>query len=85
MQNYKIKRMLGHKLDLLNTSSYISSLAESNDQEQTVESYENEINLRNKFDNLIKGLYNLIEEGEKTGLSSNVIERLILESFLDHK
>ena len=80
----KLKRNLGSKIDLINESTFLTAMANEEDN-QTIESYENEIILKNRVANVIKDLYNTIEEGNKTGLSSNIIERIIIEAFLNHQ
>jgi hypothetical protein len=79
----KIKRNLGNKIDLMNESTYLTALAK-NEEKQTIESYEKEINLKERVENIVRDLYNSIEDGKQQGLSSNILERIIIESFLNH-
>lgn len=82
---FKLKRYLGEKIDLINDFMYLEASKSTLNESLSVEEFEKELVLKKKLENVSREFYDIIAEAEKQNISSAVIEKNILESFLNDK
>ncbi len=82
---FKIKRYLGNKLDLIKESIYFEASKHAINEKSSVDDFENEIKLKKKLNIVSREFYDIISEAEKANIPTTVIEKSIIECFLNDK
>ena len=79
---FNLKQMLGSKASILSSTSCFK-LFEEVSIEEWKNICENTEEFKHKFKHLIDMFYEIVSEAYKSGLPTNTIEHLIIESFVD--
>lgn len=77
-----LKQALGIKLDLINSSTYMN-MEEVIPLEEYATRYENELSTKKQIQRIVNELKQVFAESYQKGLSSNTIEKLIIQSLDD--
>lgn len=79
----KIKRMLSeHQIDLINNSLYLSNKKEEiKDLDLYTEMYSKQYDVKEKINNIFEQLHDIVSKALVSGISSNEIEKMIIESI----
>lgn len=80
---FKIKRFLGEKLELISESLYLDAARQTLQEKTSVENYEKELTLKRKLSNISRQFYDTIKSARDDNISEPIIEKTILESFLN--
>jgi hypothetical protein len=80
---FKVKRYLGNKLDLLKESIYFEASKSCIQENSSVEDFENELKLKKKLNIVSRDFYDVISNAEKENIPTTVIEKSIIECFLN--
>jgi hypothetical protein len=78
---FKLKKLLGVKLDMLNEDIYFNLSKDASKVNLTVEQYEKELELKRNLANASVNFYQAIEEAKKANLPQIIIDKLIVEEF----
>lgn len=79
-----IKSMLGNKIDIINGALYLEKEAQTlKENQDSVKLYEHEIQTKEIISNTIKDLKTAVADAKEKGLSTSLIEKIILDCFLD--
>jgi hypothetical protein len=75
----KLKKLVGNKIDILNTSVFLERLV--NTSNLPIELYEKELQFKSELSIISKRFKDCLMEAKTNGLPSELIEKTILESF----
>lgn len=75
----KLKKLLGNKIELLNTSIYLEKAVETS--VVPIELYEKEVQFKSEMNNWVKHFFVMAEKAYENNLPTPVIEKIILEAF----
>ncbi len=92
---FKLKRIYGKQLDALNTDLYVENAFKFAEEEKSItenwdpvkysEQLELEENLKSSLANIQNLFYNLLLDASHKGLSTTIIERLMLETITENE
>lgn len=77
---FKVKSLLGNKLDLINHSTFLESVLIEEDISD-LDKYKSELELKNELEVIAKRLNEAVEKALTSGIALNTIEKTILEKF----
>jgi len=75
----KLKKLLGNKIDLLNTSIYLEKAVETSTV--PIELYEKEVKFKAEMNTWVTHFFEMAERAYNDNLPTPVIEKIILEAF----
>jgi len=81
---FKIKKMLGPKIDLLNNEVIFEKMKNEKGSllnEEKIKKYEVELKLKERMNKCVLEMYDIFDDGFQNGIEMDVIERILLESF----
>lgn len=78
---FKLKRIMGHRADLISETLYLETIHKDVDIEEFKEQYEQEVILVDKMDRMSKEFFDVVTETISNGLPRDKVEHIILRSF----
>ena len=81
---FKIKKMLGSKIDLLNSEIIFEKMKNDGKSllnEDKIKKYEVELKLKERMKKCILEMYDIFDDGYQCGIDLGVLERILLENF----
>jgi len=75
----KLKKLLGNKVDLLNSEIYLEAAIKTSNV--PIELYDKEVKFKSDMQMLVNRFFDMVQEAQNNNLPITVIEKIILESF----
>lgn len=75
----KLKKLLGNKVDLLNSEIYLEAAVKTSNV--PIELYDKEVKFKSDMQMLVNRFFDMVQEAQNNNLPITVIEKIILESF----
>jgi len=83
---FKLKRLLGSKMDIINNDIIFEKLKnepknENLLNEQKVKQFENQLKIKDRLKRCLLEIYDIFDDGYQSGLDITTLERILLENF----